>query len=483
MVLVICVSTAMVPNAAAYSVKNAFEEIWLANSPEKSEYQMAGFLSNLFLAAELDEETDAFFKFFQKSVKNFDLYELYKSPYLHARGNGLKTVTFHGCNQSERYSINLSTEKNYDHGTLAHLGNLGVELGLKQIKRDRRHARSFDTNLFARMAMKQFNHDALSAWMKGMYHVIDPANIEGLSVQPADVFDSVKGDLHKPIDDYYALFPAQTRFFDQYARLNSFIAFKTHRGQKYTHLEVELLPRMDTLKKDFRLLHDYLTTLTKAVWISLELETTDGLKIMSLGLDSDTNSLFWRLNTRNGKLIPTNAAGEPVFEKEFSISDMDHYQYKGVININVNLYGMRVKSGPITARVIYDQFRNGTGVELKAEEIPTPQIRGRAFKIVPLSLVNLFIPSNIDKLAHQFVRVLATANAGRGTALHLNWETSQPEETVLKIHGQTELLDNRFVNVALRLLGKRFQPDPDTIADMARFLGLFYQKMLPGHRG
>lgn len=482
MAMVLFFAIAMAAGAAAYSVKNAFDEIWIADGSNGSGYQMADFLSKLFLAPELDQETDAFFEFLQKSIKTFDLYELYQSPYLRANGDGFKAVAFHGRNLPDKYTINLKKNGNSNQTPLSKLGDCDVRFRLKRKKSAITKARSFEADMASCMAVKQFTHKALSAWMKGMYQIIDPVNITNLSFHQADVFDAIKGDFRKPIDAYYAMFPAQTRFFDQYADLKSFIAFKTYQQQTYTRMDLELSPRMNGLKKDFRYLHDYLNTLIETIWISIDLETMDGLKIMAFALDSNTHSLFWHFNTRNGKIIPSNTAGEPVFKREFSISDVDHYQLNANINITVHLYGLRGNTGTIATRITYDHLQNGTDISFKAIDIPTPKIRGRAFKIVPLSLVNIFIPSNIDKLAYQFVRRLQEANEGAGTTLQMNWDVSHPAEALMKVEGYTELLDNRFVNVVLRLLSKRFQPDPDAISDMARFFGLFYQKMLPGHR-
>ncbi len=463
----------------AYTVRDAFEAIGPPGEGLQSGYQMADFLGRLLLEPELDAQTAAFFDFWQQSIRQFDMQALYRAPYLTETDNGFRSAVFHGRNLPDKCVIRLNHQDIKVQDALAHLGNFRAAFSLKQKKSELKDKNSFEAKIDAQMALKQFTPGAVAAWIDGMQQVIDPENIARLASPRAEVFDDVTGEARKPIDNYCELFPAQTRFFDRYVHLKSFLVPKTYQDQPYTRLELEMSPRLPAFEKEFKHLHAYFTKVKDVLTLSMRLKTLDGLNITTCEVDTRTHSFFWKFNTRQGKLIPFNDAGEPVFSREFSLTEIDRYQMNAIASGRINLYGVRVNSGEAIARIDYRRLPDGAAFDLRAVEIPTPEIRGRALGVVPLFLVDAMIPSNIEDLAHEFVTVMAYGNNGQGSGMKIDWDESRPLNAVLRLQAYTELLDNRFVNIALRLWGRRIHPDPETIEEIARFWGLFFRTMLP----
>ncbi|MBI5550966.1 MAG: hypothetical protein HY911_05605 [Desulfobacterales bacterium] len=462
-----------------YTVDAAFEAIGPPGKGLQSGYEMADFLGRLLLDAELDAQTAAFFDFWQQSIRQFDMQALYQAPYLTGTDNGFRSAVFHGRNLPDKCVIRLNHQDIKVQDALAHLGNFGVAFSLKQKKSELKDKNCFEAKIDAQMALKQFTHGAVAAWIDGMQQVIDPKNIARLASPRAEVFDDVTGEARKPIDNYYELFPAQTRFFDRYVQLKAFIALESCNGRPYTCLALEMAPRLPAFEKDFKHLHAYFMKVKGVLGLSLRLKTLDGLNITSCEVDTRTHSFFWRFNTRQGKLIPFNDAGEPVFSREFSLTEIDQYRMNAIASGRINLYGVRVNSGEAIARIDYRRRPDGAAFDLRVVEIPTPEIRGRALGVVPLFLVDAMIPSNIEDLAHEFVTVMANGNNGQGSGMKIDWDESRPMDAVMRLQAHTELLDNRFVNIALRLWGRRIHPDPATLEEIARFWGLFFRTMLP----
>lgn len=463
----------------AYTVRDAFEAIGPAGAGLHSGYQMADAMGRILLDAELDAQTRAFFEFWQQSLRRFDLQALYHSPYLAASPNGFHAATFHGRAARDRYALRLNGPTADDADATAHLGNLGAAFGLKQKKAPLKGKNAFEASIGGQIAMKQFTHGAVAAWIDGMQRVIDPENIARLDAPRSDLFEGVRGAARKPIDDYCRLFPAQTRFFDQYVLLPAFIAPEIRDGQPYTRVEVTLSPRLPAFEREFKHLHHYFTKVKGVVGMSLNLKTLDGLTITRFELDTRTQTFHWRFNTRAGKLLPFDDAGAPDFSREFSLNEIDHYQMIAVASGWIDLYGVHVNSGEARTRIDYHRLPQGARFDLQVLEIPTPQIGGRALGIVPLFVVDVIIPSNIEELAQQFVTVLSKGNNGEGSWMRIDWDESRPADAVMRLQARTELLDNRFVNTALRLWGRRIHPDPETLAEIARFWGLFFRTMLP----
>jgi hypothetical protein len=464
----------------AYTVRDAFEEIGPSGDGMHSAYQMADGMGRLLLEAELDAQTAAFFDFWQQSIRQFDLQALYQAPYLTPKNNGFRAALFDGRNLPDRCEIRLNPRDRQDQAALAHLGNFGVEFGLKQKKSELNGQNAFEAEIDARIAMKQFTHGAVAAWIDGMQRVIDPENIARLASPRSDGFDGITGQARKPIDNYYECFPGQTRFFNRYVQLKSFIEPTTYMNQPYTRLALQMAPRLPAFEKEFKHLHAYFMKVKGVLRLSLRLKTLDGLNISTFEVDTHTHSFFWTFNTRQGKLIPFNDAGEPDFSREFSLTEIDHYRMKAVTNGRISLYGVRVDSGEAITRIDYARRPDGAAFDVRMVAIPTPEIQGRALGVVPLVLVDAIIPSNIEDLARQFVTVMANDNHGQGSGMKIDWDESRPMDAVVRMQAHTELLDNRFVNIALRLWGRRIHPDPATIEEIARFWGQFFRTMLPG---
>jgi hypothetical protein len=464
----------------AYTVRDAFEAIGPPGEGLQSGYQMADALGRMLLETELDAQTDAFFDFWQQSLRQFDLQALYRAPYLADTQDGFRAVLFHGRSLPDKYAVRLNCREAIDPDAMAHLGNLGAEFALKQKRSEINGQNAFEARIEAQMAMKQFSHGAVAAWIDGMQQVIDPENIARLASPPSEVFAAVEGPARKPVDDYYQFFPAQTRFFDRYVQLKSFLVLESRDGRTYTRLSLEMSPRLPAFAQDFQHLHAYFKKVKGVVGMSLRLKTLDGLNITTCEVDTRPLGFFWTFNTRRGKLIPFDDAGEPDFSREFSLTEIDRYRMNAYSSERISLYGVEVNSGEALTRIDYQRLPQGARFDLRVIDIPTPEISGRALGVVPLFLVDVMIPSNIEELARQFVTVLAKGNHGEGSWMQIQWDESRPADAVVRLQAHTELLDNRFVNIALRAWGRRIHPDPATIEEIARFGGLFFRTMLPG---
>ena len=145
-----------------------------------------------------------------------------------------------------------------------------------------------------------------------------------------------------------------------------------------------------------------------------------GRQMGTLEVDSQKKLVTLRFRTFNGRLLPMrpNPQSEPY--NGFSLLDKDRHQFQVISDIHVSVTGLQFDIEGL--QMVLDHSNGDHGLYLKASMKQSPQavaVSGRAFGFLPVWLIDLLIPSNVEEIISDYFETLANSNDGRGAEVEL----------------------------------------------------------------
>jgi len=95
-------------------------------------------------------------------------------------------------------------------------------------------------------------------------------------------------------------------------------------------------------------------------------------------------------------------------------------------------------------------------------------LSGQAFGLVPLDVVDILIPSTVEGLLREFLRVFTRGNAGRGAVVSGGVSAAPDGRVELRL--ESEVPQNALVRFALKVARPRLAPNPEVRAELRALL-------------
>ncbi|MDY6933343.1 MAG: hypothetical protein SVZ03_03875 [Spirochaetota bacterium] len=435
-------------------------------APNKIAMESVMNIINAYPKMQRDKKAKEFLDFLGDRLDSFDFMDIYESSYLLPRDNGYRTLSFQGYNKPEVCLIKL-TNIRFDQAHLLNAGDFISEFGLKKNNQSIVGDRSFTTYMKSKTSWSHFSHMNLFTFLEGIAKTIDPTNVRNLKPTASLLYTNLTDESRTVIDEFYKSFPNFSNFINRYISLLSLIKIKTYNKIPYTHLNSTGIFKKKMIKKDFPELADYLDDLYNKFKLYFELKNSNEhtiLSLMSDSIESATVSLY----TRSGKIIPFDNKGAPIFDEEFSLPNIKHAKYQAIMHFFMKKLGMKLN---IESSAEAELLNTPTGVTIKGRLMKINNtISGRIFGIISPSLIDIFIPSNIDQLTKKFSRVMIEANNGEGSFLKHDWDTSDPNNVITHLLLKSEFLDKFFIRIGMRMMWRLFKPSIEAREDLERFI-------------
>ena len=186
----------------------------------------------------------------------------------------------------------------------------------------------------------------------------------------------------------------------------------------------------ERMEQQYPDLTDYLDNFGNLIAIDARLHDAAGNTLASLWFDSSRMQLRVEFTVREGKLVPSRAGkllidAEPHFERMHAHVNM-HSQAFGI--------QMFVDDLVIDAQVLESE----RGMQLATQMNKTPRFRieGAVFGVLPVGVLDWFVPGDIPGLARRMFEVAARGNDGRGIELSDRFEQLADQRSVPR--GQRE---------------------------------------------
>lgn len=461
-------------NTAAYTFDDVVKDIVPGRKGIEAVKEIAQIIDRTSVRYEHDQETKDFLAFFKKVLGNFDFMKLYESKYLTETGNGFRVIRFSGCSMDGRYLESINAPHNGRCG-LSRIWDYSTEYALKKNDVSIAGGRSFIVSVDSVTATKRYSHRNAMRYTEGLLKVIDPDNLQNLAAPESALHPEISGISRKVINEFNRSFPRISELFNRYSIIRSFLEVRTYNGIPYTRLALRYGYRIKNLTQEYPELGKSLANIEGLYRITMTVKNSRNHTIMAVVFDSREDALTLTLDTRKGKLVPFDDAGNPVFADELSLTAVRDYSYRAVYEMVHDVHGLKFTTDNMVVSFNYQDAPARGAWTMKLEEVSKTRISGSYYHIIPGWMINLFIPRNMEQLIYDMSRVMVKANGGSGSMASFEWDTRDPNNVILRFRAVSEFVDNYFMRYGLRVWSKKTMSDEGMMREIKGLRAKFIQ--------
>jgi hypothetical protein len=419
------------------------------------------------LKVQSDPETDEFRQYLESLLADFSFERLYESKYLKDTGNGFRGISYRGCTRDRLYRVTIASPEK-GQCDLSRIGDFTSQYALKKNDACIAGGRSFVASIESVTATKRFSHRNAMAFVENALKVLDPGNLKTLDAPESSVFSSIEGESRGIINDFNMTFPRISELFNRYAVVRSLVNVVTHEGRRYTRCEFRYGYNLENLARDFPLLSKSMNKIYGLYKINMTVKNNADRIMMSLVFDSREDAFSLTFLTRRGMLIPSDGAGNPVDREAISLTSLASSDYAAIFSMLHDVHGLKFTTDAVTVRFKYRNTPVKGIWSMKLEDVTRTRITGGYYKILPVWLINLFIPNNMEQMVYDVSRVMLAADGGEGSRVTFEWDTRDPNNVFLRFRAITEFMDNYFLRYGLRVWSKKSMADSALMVEMLK---------------
>jgi hypothetical protein len=190
----------------------------------------------------------------------------------------------------------------------------------------------------------------------------------------------------------------------------------------------------------------------------------------TMAFDS-TNKLFTlQFRMLSNLFIPMHDSSILNLNSGFSLSGAGSTQFKIVCDIHLNIVGMQLKID--TLPVVVDYRHREGGPHLEARLVQAPQkieAGGKVYGVIPVWMVDLLIPSNVQEIMNSFFQTLAMGNDGNGLLIRIYSFAELASKQSFLLNTDAEVLANGTLKLGFNLQRKFFVMPPELLVEIRVF--------------
>jgi hypothetical protein len=317
----------------------------------------------------------------------------------------------------------------------------------------------------------ELNHKTQMALTNRQLKVIDPANLVMLKPKRSAFFANNDGLGRTIVDEFSNIAPKFSEFVDHIVNVTINAEPKSTSTRPW--LKVTMLASLDVerIKKSYPNFALYLERITRFVDVksSAEILTDDGLRLISIGYNSASHGISMSFATSGGAFLPQSGNGEPVFDRGIVPIEMSAFDGALTSDMDINVLGLKMRSSGTKFKL---SFRDGMVARLdwKLRDMSVPTFSGAFFGFMPPGLLDFLMPGNLNEYAKILTVGLVKGNGGRGTFGGLEVNSTVEQSTIIRGIASTEIKDNFFLNIGLRIISDYLWPTPEAFDDFRRLV-------------
>jgi len=192
---------------------------------------------------------------------------------------------------------------------------------------------------------------------------------------------------------------------------------------------------------------------------SFRLEDSAGRELVRMDVETVGFTARLRAAVTGERLVPLGPDGTRCFEAAVDpFLDSGRPRWTGDVTLRVAGLALHIEGIRLDAE--YETHQGLTSFRTTFDTPPEVKVDGALWGVVPVWVVDLLIPGNLEELGGKYFRTLATANGGRGSTAHFIFAPGATSSRV-SIRTQAALEDSGFVGFMMRLFGTRLRPNPE----------------------
>ncbi len=227
-------------------------------------------------------------------------------------------------------------------------------------------------------------------------------------------------------------------------------------GRRVTHLRLVLRPNLQQLELRYPKIHQYLSNSRTMRDTRFTLSDSKG-RICAI-VRYSTAKLEVRIQAAllDGALIPLKG---PDTDVSLDIDKPGVTSLTGSIDLKLQYWGIKVLLEDMRLPIRWIRKKGLIIGEYRLSQLPKKvEVTGRLWGVVPVWLVDMLIPSNLEKITTNFLRALIKGGGGKGMLLTFAYQNRGKGRNLYRVRFDGELADNGFIQLQTRLVKMRLAP-------------------------
>ena len=282
----------------------------------------------------------------------------------------------------------------------------------------------------------------------------------------------------KIINSLAADFPNLFAIFDRYFIIEKMVSTKSRTDAGSENFDILVRINVNAFKKNYPYLGKLIARLKGMLNFRATIFDTQNRPFGTLAFDGDKYRLAIQFNTQKGRFLYLGEKSGPAKGEGIDLTVPGDQKFYLMNDFQLNFVGLKLKieGFKVDLNYYFDDTTAGgrVGIRQPPEEI---RAEGRVWGFLPIWLIDLFIPSNIEDMTREFFNTLASGIDGTGVlmllgslpSMHSGIASDESLKDNLWFLANAEVLSNGTLRFAFNLQRSMMKEQDELAAEIKFF--------------
>lgn len=263
-------------------------------------------------------------------------------------------------------------------------------------------------------------------------------------------------------------FPHLFSSFNQYFTVENVVSREVTESTGPITFDIVVRINIDAIRSDYPYLGKLFSRLKGTLNYQEALFDLQNRPISTMAFDSDHLRFSIRFKTQAGRFLALSKNSNINKDQGVDLTVAGNQGFYMIHTFRLNMAGLKVGIKALKIDLDYNYDIKTANVTAKLQQPPEEiTVEGLVLGFIPISLIDLFIPSNIENMTQAFFQSLASGNDGDGLSIRYG---NMPKESLsgyLWLLTDAEVLSNGMIKFAFSIQ-RRIVRDEDKLLEDIR---------------
>lgn len=211
---------------------------------------------------------------------------------------------------------------------------------------------------------------------------------------------------------------------------------------------------------------DFLDGLGPFVELAMAVEDKRGRRLMAWGLSTADRRLRMNAVLDGGRVVPVDPKGGPQRADAIDFETMRRLDFTARGQAIIEVHGVTLKIDGLTMDGSYKRSGEDAALSSSFRSQPKVEVSGEAYGIMPIWLIDVFIPDDLGTLVECFLERMTRGNNGRGLEMRTVIRRGANGRHALKIKQRSEWLDNALIRLGFKMIHHKLVPNAEARSEL-----------------